>query len=389
MPYGYLLTVAIAAVHTALALAPVRRPRWAAVVSFHLGLVVNETPVFVLCWLLAATLPAWAQEDLDTPASWAGLALAVLTAIGLAVIARRALDARPALERALRRDLGAGRPGAVDALLAAARRRAPSYLRTLLFPFRVRRADVERIADIAYGDAGVRNRLDVYRRRSGTSGGPILVYAHGGGYFSGRKNREARPLLYRLASRGWVCISANYRLRPRAGFDEHLADFKKAIAWAREHAPDYGGDPDALFAAGSSAGGHLAALAALTPNDPAFQPGFEDADTSLTAAVSLYGYYGRYYRRPGESERPTSPADHVRPDAPPFFAVHGDQDSLVPVEDARAFVAALRRASANPVVYAELPRAQHAFDLFRSPRFEAVIDAVEVFAARVLARERT
>jgi acetyl esterase/lipase len=64
------------------------------------------------------------------------------------------------------------------------------------------------------------------------------------------------------------------------------------IAWVREHGHEYGADPAVVFVAGSSAGGHLAAMAALTPNDPAFQPGFEHADTSVTAATPLYGYYG-------------------------------------------------------------------------------------------------
>jgi acetyl esterase/lipase len=132
--------------------------------------------------------------------------------------------------------------------------------------------------------------------------------------------------------------------------------------------------------AGSSAGGHLASLAALTPNDPAFQPGFERADTSVTAAISLYGYYGPL---DADERRPSSPLAYLRPDAPPFLAAHGDQDTLVLVEDARRFVEGLRSTSSNPVVYAELPGAQHTFDLFHSLRFEAVVDAIEAFAAWV------
>ena len=64
------------------------------------------------------------------------------------------------------------------------------------------------------------------------------------------------------------------------------------LAWVREHGPEYGADPNVVFVAGSSAGGHLASMAALTANDRSLQPGFEHADTSVTAAVSLYGYYG-------------------------------------------------------------------------------------------------
>jgi dipeptidyl aminopeptidase/acylaminoacyl peptidase len=67
---------------------------------------------------------------------------------------------------------------------------------------------------------------------------------------------------------------------------------------------------------------------------------------------------------------------------------HGDQDTVVLVEDARRFVQRLGSISSNPVVYAELPGAQHAFDLFHSLRFEAVVDGIEAFAAWVRSRQR-
>ena len=66
---------------------------------------------------------------------------------------------------------------------------------------------------------------------------------------------------------------------------------KRALAWVKENIADYGGDPDFVAITGGSAGGHLTALAALTPNDPEWQPGFEDADTSVVAAVGIYGRY--------------------------------------------------------------------------------------------------
>ena len=130
-------------------------------------------------------------------------------------------------------------------------------------PFFYRRRDVERIANISYGTAGRKNLLDLYRHRDQPPGGPILVHLHGGALFMGKKNREARPLLYRLASQGWVCISANYRLRPAAQFPDYLIDVKKVIAWAREHAREHGADPALVFVAGSSSGAQLAALSRL------------------------------------------------------------------------------------------------------------------------------
>ncbi|NKZ06617.1 alpha/beta hydrolase [Actinomadura latina] len=385
MPYGYLISTVLAASATAIALAPPHRPRRLADVGFRIGTVSNELPFLVFFLLLASTLLAAAQRDLGSPGGLAVLALALVTAAGLAVVVRRQLAAGPALEDALRDGLGPEWRASLAPEPAGGLRRRLPYARILL-GVHVRRRDVERIADLRYGDDR-RNRLDVYRHRFAPEGGPTLVYFHGGGYFSGRKNREARPLLYRLASQGWVCVSANYRLRPDAGFLDHLADAKKVIAWTREHGHEYGADPGTLVMAGSSAGAHLTSLCALTQNDPAYQPGFESADTAITAAVCLYGYFGDYYGH-GEGSA-SSPLAHVRADAPPFLIVHGDADTLVPVREARRFAGALRSASDAPVVYAELPGGQHAFDLFHSLRFDRVVDAAECFAAWVRSRPNT
>ena len=173
----------------------------------------------------------------------------------------------------------------------------------------------------------------------------------------------------------------------------------------KEHIADYGGDPDFVVITGGSAGGHLSSLAALTPGVSAFQPGFEDADTSVQAAVPLYGVYDFTDRegtgRPDMEDilsrfvfkssladtreiwEQASPMSWVNPDAPPFFVIHGSNDSLVPVEQARLFTRLLREASHQPVVYAELPRAQHGFDLFSSVRTLHTLRAIDRFLAVV------
>ncbi len=370
MPIGYLITVGLMAVLTfcAVAAPTPERPRMSRL-RHWLGFMINELPAIGLCWLVASTALAWSEGDLATPVGRAALALAAVTALGLALAAWRATKAGTAVGRALDDSL-AGEPlgGAPSATAAA-----------LFAPLAVRRSDVERVANISYGDAGRWNTLDVYRHRSRPSGCPTFVHLHGGGFRSGRKNREARLLLYRLASRGWVCISANYRLSPAARFPDHLVDVKRVIAWVGEAGRGYGADASTLVVAGSSAGGNLAATAALTPNDPRFQPGFEDADTLVTAAVVLYAYYGNYHRGddPGQA---SSPLAYIRADAPPMFIAHGDRDMLVPVSTARDFVRRLRAVSSSPVVYAELPGAQHTFDLYRSIRFTHVVDGIETFA---------
>jgi acetyl esterase/lipase len=373
---GHLVPPLLFAASVLLAVAPIRRPRRLAVAGFVATLGVTELPQVFAVLLLVATVPAVVADGLPhRPAGWFLLGLTVLTCVGLVVLLFRAVQAGGVVGRAV-----------VDGLGDAAGYTRPGLLRilrVLAVPVPVRPRQVERVRNLSYGDAGRRNLLDVYRHRSRPAGAPTLVYLHGGGYSSGHKHREARALLHRMAIEGWVCVIANYRLRPAAGFRDHLVDAKKVIAWVREHGPAYGADPRTVVVAGSSAGGQLAALAALTPTEAVLQPGFEQADTTVSAAVCLYGYYGRYCDAPDDEEAPSSPLDHDATGAPPFFLAHGDHDTYVPVAGAREFAAHLRTRSSSPVVYAELPGAQHAFDRFRSVRFDAVVEGVAAFLAVV------
>ncbi|HEY1285421.1 MAG TPA: alpha/beta hydrolase [Solirubrobacterales bacterium] len=381
MPIGYLVTTVLMATSVVSSFSRLR-PRRSS--PFRLrsvfGFLLNW-PFIAVGLLVASTGLAIAEGDLG-PVFWIGLGLATVAAAGLVVLGRRAQGTVPAVGRALDEGLGAGWRENVDAELADRLRRRPSLAGTMFAPISSGRRRVERIANIRYGPAGRGNLLDLYRDRSGRTGRPTLIYLHPGAFRLGSKRLGARHLILRLASHGWVCGSANYRLGPSAKFPDPLIDVKRVIDWVREHGGEYGADPTAVFLVGSSAGGHLASMAALTPNDPRFQPGFETADTSVAGAICLYGYYGSV----DSGEQASSPLANVSLDAPPCFVVHGDSDTLVLVEDARRFVDQLRVKSLNPVVYAELPGTQHGFDLFRSRRFETVVDGIEAFAAWTSAR---
>jgi acetyl esterase/lipase len=233
----------------------------------------------------------------------------------------------------------------------------------------------------------------------------VFLYLHGGAWIFGDKREQGLPLMDYLASRGWVCVTANYGLSPKVAFPEHLVDCKRALAWVRGHIAAYGGDPDFVAVGGGSAGGHLASLVALTPGDPEYQPGFEAADTSVAACVPFYGVYdftnrdglrgrglGRLLERTVMKQsmaqsrtayERASPIDRINGGAPPFFVVHGANDTLVPVGEARGFVERLARSSAAAVVYAELPGAQHAFEIFPSIRTSRVVAGVADFLAVV------
>ncbi len=372
MPIGYLVTMALVAAGVLAAIAPMRGSRRRGRASWLMSMVVNESPFLAGYYLLAATLLAYGQGDLGTPLGRIGLVLAGVAVLGLPVIVRRALTTGPAVEKALRDGLGGtGWGGSVG--------RSLPWGRILLAPVAVLPRGVARTRNIAYADGGGANRLDVYRPRSGRARGPMLIHLHGGGFHRGRKSFEGRPLLHRLARNGWVCLSANYRLRP-VPYPDQLIDAKRVIAWAREHAHEYGADPTRVFISGSSAGAHLAVTAALSAGEPGFQPGFEHADTRVQGAIGLYGYYGPAATRDGI---PSSPHDYVDDDAPPVMLAHGGQDTFVHPEQARRLAAALREVSESPVVHAELPGGQHSFDLFHSIRFETLIDGIEEFTAAI------
>lgn len=275
-----------------------------------------------------------------------------------------------------------------------------SWLRRFFVPLSFSHPDVERIVDVPYSDVSKRHRLDVYRHNDQPTGCPTLLQVHGGGWVIGDKKEQGRPLMLHLASRGWVCFAPNYRLSPRATWPDHLVDVKRALAWVRQHGVEYGADPGFVVLTGGSAGGHLVALAAMTANDPRYQPGFEDVDTAVQGCVPYYGVYDlvgetgtkaarirrrhlldRMVMKTTEEQvyRDASPLSVVHADAPPFMVIHGRNDTLVPVAEARLFVERLRAVSSSPVLYVELPGTQHAFDVFPSIRSAHVVRAVGRF----------
>ncbi|MAG34165.1 MAG: hypothetical protein CL908_25070 [Deltaproteobacteria bacterium] len=284
-----------------------------------------------------------------------------------------------------------------------------------LKPFGFGHPEVKTIRDLAYGDSlpgdkGGRNLLDIVAASQAEPGErrPVLLQVHGGAWIIGDKREQGRPLMTHLATRGWVCVAINYRLSPRATMPDQIVDVKRAIAWIREHIEEYGGDPDFLCITGGSAGGHLCALAALTANDPRFQPGFEQVDTRVDAAVPFYGVFDFLDRADDRSlakmapvlgplvfkcapeENPelwdsVSPITRVHSGAPPFFVIQGSHDSLVFAEEAVTFVGALREKSRQPVAHVELFGAQHAFEIFHSPRSAHAVRGVTAFLEKVRA----
>ncbi|HEX5143747.1 MAG TPA: alpha/beta hydrolase [Mycobacterium sp.] len=363
---------------------------------FFLGWPTSElAPWLGMASVLDAARRGW-RGDFRGRRGMAGLALTVLSWVLLAFIHRRNITSAPHFEEPLREALGEDYEAAAHwsrmTLAGGLFRSAAARLRY------VAQADT-----VSYGPHRA-NRLDIWHRSDLPldAKAPVLVNVPGGAWLIGMRRPQAYPLMGRLAAEGWICVSIGYRVSPRWTWPDHVVDAKRALAWVHEHIADYGGDPDCIAISGGSAGGHLSSLCALTQNDPAWQPGFEAADTSVVAAVPIYGRYDwDSTEGPGRVEfvrlflqrlvvkkkydthrhiyQQASPIRHVRADAPPFFVLHGRNDSIIPVGEAREFVTALREVSEAPVVYAEIPGAQHAFEIFGSSHGQYTAAAVQKF----------
>ena len=387
---------------------PLGRQGYRTIANFAFGWPTTElTPLYLAGSTLDAARRGF-RGDFQGRRGRIALALTVISWGLLALLMRRNVKSEPYFEAGLREELGpdhrelaaTSQPG-----LEAARQHGGIFATGWSRHWYVEKADTVR-----YGPHGHANVADIWRRADlpRDAKAPVLLQVPGGAWFIGMRRPQAYPLMSHLAERGWVCVSMAYRVSPRNTWPDHIVDVKRALAWVKDNIADYGGDPDFIAITGGSAGGHLCALAALTSNDPKFQPGFEDADTSVVAAVPVYGRYDwfstegtgrrefiglleRFVAKTNYDEHPevyrdASPILDVRADAPPFFILHGTDDSLIPVAEAREFAARLREVSSDVVAYSEIPHAQHAFDFFGSPRGHYTAEAVERFLSWVRAR---
>jgi acetyl esterase/lipase len=261
-------------------------------------------------------------------------------------------------------------------------------------------------SSVRYGDSPSQ-LLDVWRSKDLPSQpAPVLIFLPGGAWVHGGRMLQGYALMSHLADMGWVCLSIDYRVAPNHPWPQHITDVKTAIAWARANVDKYGGDRDFVAVAGTSAGGHLAALAGLTPGEPEMQRDLpEGSDTSVDAVVGIYGRYDwedrstverarfvdflervvvkRKIARHPEIFRRASPIARTHAGAPPFLVIHGSGDTVIPVQQARDFVAKLRADSHASVGYVELPGAGHGFDMTDGARTGSMATAIGLFLAEV------
>ena len=221
-------------------------------------------------------------------------------------------------------------------------------------------------SDIAYVPNGNDfQRLDLYRP-AGEDPAPVMVFIHGGYWMSGSR-KEYAALAGTLCPRGFVTILVDYRLYPDVTYPAFMEDCAAALNWVMANVADYGGDPDRVFVAGHSAGGHIVSLLATHPR---FRAMLKFDPLKLRGVIPLSGAYDfvngntldlgivRQVMVTPENFADAQPIRHVRADVPPMLMVNGDRDNLTSEPQAAAFALAMQRAGA-PLRYAKIKGGDH------------------------------
>jgi len=228
--------------------------------------------------------------------------------------------------------------------------------------------------DIVYGKgADVDLKLDLVRPTTGTGPYPAVVCIHGGGWTMGNKS-SYRSIARLLANNGYVAVTIQYRFSPDYAFPAQIEDCKCAVRYVRAHAEELNVDPKRVGAVGSSAGGHLSLLLGLMNPEDGLEGsgGWQDQPSKVQAVVNHYGPtdftvgFTSLHKLPGMKFASTvalaqflgtidmnspefkrvSPVNHIDRGDPPVLTLHGSDDTLVPVEQAKRLDAALKKAGA-------------------------------------------
>jgi acetyl esterase/lipase len=205
--------------------------------------------------------------------------------------------------------------------------------------------------DIAYGDSPS-HRLDVYVP-NGAAHVPVVIFWHGGMWMQGSKD-DVRFVGAALADSGYVAVIPNYRLHPNAQFPDFMEDGARAVAWARRESGRFGGNADAIFLMGHSAGAYIATMLAF---DDRFLRSQGESVDCLRGVIGLAGPYtlerpaaflDSIFGKPRQAS--WRPIDLASAAAPPTLLLHGEADDIIWVGEAQALADRLA-AQAVPVEF--------------------------------------
>ncbi len=206
-----------------------------------------------------------------------------------------------------------------------------------------------RIQGLSYGPAD-RQKLDLYRPagEAMANPAPIAVYVYGGSWKTGQRGHY-RFIGEALTSQGLIVVVPDYRLYPDVRFPAFVEDIARAVAWTRDHAAGFGGDPRRIVLVGHSAGAHSAALLVF---DRRY---LDHAGVPREVIVGMVGLAGPYSFDPldydstrpifaGAGPLPIRPVTLADGDGPPLLLIHGQDDDTVKPVNTRTFANAIRQA---------------------------------------------
>jgi len=271
-------------------------------------------------------------------------------------------------------------------------------------PFQIPQADVTGIArkwfDLAYANQSAAQKLDIFLPDTGDGPFPVIFHIHGGAFAMGdKRDIQVTPYL-RALKRGYAVVSVNYRLSGEALFPAGLHDLKAAIRWLRANEATYHLACNRMAACGGSAGGHNAAMVALTANVAELEDlGLGNAayPCHVRAAVDMFGptdflkmdqqlaenglgpcdhsqadspesrYLGAKITNIPEKVAQANPMTYIHPEMPPMLVQHGRRDHLVPVQQSIIFVEQVRqKVGVERIEFDILENADHADRLFET-----------------------
>ncbi|RDB07042.1 pectinesterase family protein [Runella aurantiaca] len=267
-------------------------------------------------------------------------------------------------------------------------------------------ASVNEVYDIAYANTGTRDlELDVfYPKAKTTKPRPTVLIIHGGGWRSGDRSQHI-PLAQKLAERGFVAVTVEYRLSTEALYPAAVYDLKAAVRWLRANAKKYTIDVDKIAALGFSAGGQLAALLGSTNGLPKFEGELGNAafSSKINAIVDLDGTLAFIHPESGEGDDSKSISaatywfgynktqnpelwneagalQHVDKNTPPILFINSSVNRMHAGRDE------MRRKMDALGRYSEVhsfPEAPHTFVLF-TPWFDPMVEHIVSFLRKVL-----
>jgi acetyl esterase/lipase len=245
--------------------------------------------------------------------------------------------------------------------------------------------EVEVHKDIPYiegKDVDERQKLDLYLPK-GTKDYPVLFFIHGGAWTAGSRSGFDK-IARTYAKNGVGFVSTGYRLSPKVQHPAHIQDVARGFAWTVANIGKYGGNADAIFVSGHSAGGHLAALLAT---DEDYLKAEKLSLSNIKGVIPVSGVYvaprmKNVFGDDAEAIKKASPHNHVAEKLPPFLIVYAENDLSDLGKQAEAFAPALKEKKVEATLVKGKDRNHGSIMMKQSDEDDPATQAVLEFIAK-------